>query len=99
MLAGGPGFDSQEGSGRIRRFVCYEWNQAIEEKGLRVEYHAQVRYVGALRGRERLPPLAELKRVLEAGYEGGEARVLERSWEQGIAQCRAATADVLPTGG
>ena len=73
-----------------------------EEKGLREGYHARVRYSRLPHGGERLPPLAEMERVLEERRGGREmptlmdarameweARVLDRGREQGIAQGRA----------
>ena len=81
---------------------AFERYAGEEEKGLREGYHARVRYSGSPHGGERLPPLAEMERVLEAGRGGSEMptlmdarameweeRVLERGREQGIAQGRA----------
>ena len=81
---------------------AFERYAGEEEKGLREGYHARVRYSRSPHGGERLPPLAEMERVLEARRGGSEmptlmdarameweARVLERGREQGIAQGRA----------
>ena len=80
---------------------AFERYAGEEEKGLREGYHARVRYSGSPQGGERLPPLAEMERVLEAGRGGSkmptlmdaramewEERVLERGREQGRVQGR-----------
>ena len=74
-----------------------------EEKGLREGYHARVRYSRTPHGGERLPPLAEMERALEARRGGSEmptlmdarameweARVLERGREQALAELERA---------
>lgn len=78
---------------------AFERYAGEEEKGLREGYHARVRYSRSPHGGERLPPLAEMERVLEARRGGSEmptlmdarameweARVLERGREQGREQ-------------
>ena len=74
-----------------------------EEEGLREGYHARVRYSRTPHGGERLPPLAEMERALEARRGGSEmptlmdarameweARVLERGREQALAELERA---------
>ena len=78
---------------------AFERYAGEEEKGLREGYHARVRDSRSPHGGERLPPLAEMERVLEARRGGSEmptlmdarameweARVLERGREQGREQ-------------
>ena len=82
-----------------------------EEKGLREGYHARVRDSRSPHGGERLPPLAEMERVLEARRGGREmptlmdarameweARVLERGREQGREQVLAELGRTLEAG-
>ena len=81
---------------------AFERYAGEEEKGLREGYHARVRYSRTPHGGERLPPLAEMERALEARRGGSEmptlmdarameweARVLERGREQGREQALA----------
>ena len=81
---------------------AFERYAGEEEKGLREGYHARVRYSRTPHGGERLPPLAEMERALEARRGGREmptlmdarameweARVLERGREQGREQALA----------
>ena len=78
---------------------AFERYAGEEEKGLREGYHARVRDSRSPHGGERLPPLAEMERVLEARRGGSEmptlmdarameweARVLERGREQALAE-------------
>ena len=90
---------------------AFERYAGEEEKGLREGYHARVRYSGSPHGGERLPPLAEMERVLEAGRGGSEMptlmdarameweeRVLERGREQGREQALAELERTLEAG-
>ena len=90
---------------------AFERYAGEEEKGLREGYHARVRYSRSPHGGERLPPLAEMERVLEARRGGREvptlmdarameweARVLERGREQGRKQALAELERTLEAG-
>ena len=90
---------------------AFERYAGEEEKGLREGYHARVRYSRSPHGGERLPPLAEMERVLEARRGGSEmptlmdarameweARVLERGREQGREQALAELERTLDAG-
>ena len=82
---------------------AFERYAGEEEKGLREGYHARVKYSRTPHGGERLPPLAEMERALEARRGGSEmptlmdarameweARVLERGREQALAELERA---------